>query len=158
MKPRVYIETTIPSYYYDERPELARDVARTREWWDHERQQFDCVTSVVVVQELSAQGYRNRDRAVALLKGISHLPITDEVDALSVFYRHHMLLPRRAVFDALHLALVCYHQVDVLLTWNCAHLANTSKMKHLEVLNQRAGMHPPLLVTPHELRFWEKTP
>ena len=156
MKPRVYTETTIPSYYYDQRPKLAREIARTREWWDKERLQFDCVTSQVVIQELSATGYPSRDKAIKLLKNIPHLPVTAEADALSVFYRHHLLMPKGAVFDALHLALVCCHQVDVLLTWNCAHLANTNKLKHLEVLNRRLGRDVPLLVTPDLLKYWEK--
>jgi len=39
MKPRVYIETTIPSFYHEDRQE-AFVVARrqlTREWWDKRR-------------------------------------------------------------------------------------------------------------------------
>ncbi|MBN1346926.1 MAG: hypothetical protein JXQ73_29825 [Phycisphaerae bacterium] len=47
MRPTVYIETTIPSYYLDDRPDLARDVARTREWWDQERQDYECFISPV---------------------------------------------------------------------------------------------------------------
>jgi hypothetical protein len=27
MRPTVYIETTIPSYYFDERPDFLRDIA-----------------------------------------------------------------------------------------------------------------------------------
>ncbi len=34
MRPTVYIETTISSYYFDQRPELAQDIQRTRGWWD----------------------------------------------------------------------------------------------------------------------------
>ena len=37
MKTTVYVETTIPSYYFDRRPELAQDIERTRQWWDHNR-------------------------------------------------------------------------------------------------------------------------
>ena len=38
MKPRVYIETTIPSFYHETRTEPEIVVRRkwTREWWDEE--------------------------------------------------------------------------------------------------------------------------
>ena len=51
MKPTVYIETTIPSYYCDHRPALAADIARTREWWDQERADYECFVSLVVLEE-----------------------------------------------------------------------------------------------------------
>ena len=38
MRPLIYIETTISSYYCDDRPELAADIARTRQWWEFERE------------------------------------------------------------------------------------------------------------------------
>jgi hypothetical protein len=45
--------------------------------------------------------------------------------------------------------------MDYLLTWNCKHLANANKIRHLEALNERLGLHVPLLVTPDMLRPWE---
>jgi hypothetical protein len=51
MKPTVYVETTIPSYYRDNRPAVAADIARTREWWDEERSDYDCYISAVVLDE-----------------------------------------------------------------------------------------------------------
>lgn len=42
--------------------------------------------------------------------------------------------------------------MDYLLTWNCRHLANANKVRHLEMLNQSMGLHVPLLVTPYMLQ------
>jgi len=103
MKPRVYIETTIPSYYFDERRSLAHDIARTREWWDKERSQFDCVTSQVVIDELSAEGYRNRDKALRLLREVPRLRVSGAVLDLAELYREQMLcharlLPMRSIW------------------------------------------------------------
>ncbi len=50
--------------------------------------------------------------------------------------------------DALHLALASVHRVNVLLTWNCQHLANPSKMEHIRLVNYELGLPMPLLTTP----------
>ena len=41
MKPLIYVETTIPSYHAN-CPALAADIARTGEWWDLERDAYEC--------------------------------------------------------------------------------------------------------------------
>ena len=50
--------------------------------------------------------------------------------------------------DALHLAITSYYQLDVLLTWNCRHLANRNKMGHIQMVNRELGLPMPLLTTP----------
>jgi len=37
--------------------------------------------------------------------------------------------------DAAHLAIACIHNIDYLVTWNCAHLANGEVIKKLMKLN-----------------------
>ena len=50
--------------------------------------------------------------------------------------------------DALHLALACYYKVDVLLTWNCQHIANANKFDHIRRINFQIGLPTPILATP----------
>lgn len=38
MKPIVYIETRVASYYHSAREALKHDILRTRQWWDNERE------------------------------------------------------------------------------------------------------------------------
>ena len=74
MKPTVYIETTIPSYYCDRRSELMHDILRTREWWDHEQGDYECLTSPVVVEELMRGDYPTRGECLKLVEA---LPLPD---------------------------------------------------------------------------------
>ena len=55
MKPTIYIETTIPSYYFNSRMDAELQVLGkwTREWWDEKRHEASLVTSVAVLEELS---------------------------------------------------------------------------------------------------------
>ncbi|MBI3417353.1 MAG: hypothetical protein HY043_18835 [Verrucomicrobia bacterium] len=53
--------------------------------------------------------------------------------------------------DADHLALASYHKCDMLVTWNCRHLANANKLGHVRRVNALLGLETPLLITPLEL-------
>ncbi len=52
-KPSVYLDTTIPSYLFEEREELQTFVQITRQWWTEERQHFDVYMSEETVIELN---------------------------------------------------------------------------------------------------------
>jgi predicted nucleic acid-binding protein len=151
--PRVYVETTIPSFYYEQRPQPEMVARRewTRRWWHEERQGYELVTSEAVLEELALGEYPSKDDALALVGGLPLLavepPITEIVDA----YIGRFVMPRDPGGDALHLALASYHKCDFLLTWNCRHLANANKFRHIRRVNTLLGLFIPSLVTPLEL-------
>jgi hypothetical protein len=60
-------------------------------------------------------------------------------------------MPREGLGDAAHLALASFHHCDILVTWNCRHLANANKTGHIRRVNALLGLETPLLVTPLEL-------
>lgn len=158
MKPTVYIETTIPSYYCDSRAELAKDIARTREWWDRERSQYECFISLVVLDELEDGDYATKPTCLELIGGIPLLEVDLEVAAAAEVYVAHRLMPGPPSRDAIHVALASRYRLDYLLTWNCAHLANINKAAHLEKLNAAMHLGLPRLVTPEQLRLLEDYP
>jgi predicted nucleic acid-binding protein len=155
MKPLIYIETTIPSYYCDHRPELAADIARTREWWDQERGLYECFISALVLDELAAEEYPTKADCLALVAGLPELDVTDEALEVAEVYRARGLMPREPVRDALHVALASVYRMDYLLTWNCRHIANVHKERPLEELNSRMHLTTPRLITPHLILPWE---
>jgi predicted nucleic acid-binding protein len=150
---RVYIETTIPSLYFDERRD-AKTVARrewTRTWWDRHRHEYDLVTGAPVVDELSRGEHSRKSEKLRLLENVRILRVTDAViDAVEV-YVERRVMPRDPAGDAAHLALASYYKCDYLLTWNCAHLANANKVGHIRRVNALLGLPVPQLVTPLEM-------
>jgi hypothetical protein len=64
--PLVYIETSIPSFYFETRaePEMVARRLWTRYWWDHARTGFD-LTSLAVIEELGRGNYPSRDKITA---------------------------------------------------------------------------------------------
>jgi hypothetical protein len=55
MKPKVYVETSIPSFYHEVRTEPAMIARRewTREWWSNAIDQYLLITSIAVLDELN---------------------------------------------------------------------------------------------------------
>lgn len=150
MKTRVYIETTIPSFYYTLRTDT-ESVARmswTRRWWSEFAQQFALVSSPAVVAELRRATGKTTSQRISLLKGAELLEITNHVEDIAKIYVDRLVMPGDPGGDALHLALASVHRVDVLLTWNCRHLANPNKMEHIRLVNYELGLPMPLLTTP----------
>ncbi|NJN05976.1 MAG: type II toxin-antitoxin system VapC family toxin [Rhodobacteraceae bacterium] len=149
----VYIETTIPSTYFEQRTN-ANIVARrewTRDWWDKHRQRYRVVSSVPVVDELSRGEHPLRSDKLELIKDLELLEPNDAIANIVEVYIERYVMPCDPSGDALHLALASYFRCDFLLTWNCIHLANANKLGHIRIVNTLLGLHIPQIVTPLEL-------
>jgi predicted nucleic acid-binding protein len=146
----VYIETTIPSYYFETRsaPQVIAWREVTRQWWDAYRHDYQLFTSRLVLAELARAPKGKARRAIGLLKGVELLDEPAGLRDVVEYYIEHRLMPVDAGGDAVHLALASLHSVDFLLTWNCQHLANANKVQHLAVLNGRLRVHVPVITTP----------
>lgn len=152
MQKRIYIETSIPSFYHETResPEMVARREWTREWWET-RQQYELVTSDAVFYELDRGDYPSKRDALDLLKGIPVVEIADEITDIVKAYAEHHVMPADPLGDALHLALASFHKCDFLLTWNCQNLANPNKFRHIRIINNMLGLFVPELVTPYQV-------
>ena len=88
MRMRVYIETTIPSFYYKVRsaPDMIARREWTRDWWDNQRHHYDLVTSAAVIEELSKGNYPSKEQALALISQVPLLPTVSAIDAIVETY------------------------------------------------------------------------
>ena len=85
------------------------------------------------------------------LSGIPLLDLTDAVDVVATAIMDSKLIPTKATRDAIHIGAAAVHEIDILLTWNCKHIANAAIMKALERLIINCGYEMPILCTPEEL-------
>jgi len=153
MRPKIYIETTIPSFYHEVRtePDMVARKQWTRQWWDGCRDLYSLVTSVAVLDELAKGNYPNRGVALSLVDDLPLVAVEPSVMEIVEAYIQYKVMPNDPTGDALHLALASYHKCDFLLTWNCNHLANANKFGHIRRVNVMLGLFVPALVTPLEL-------
>ena len=157
MKKTVYVETSVFSLFYDERPESRYRREITRNWWRKESRAYSLYTSYFCLEEVSNPVYPGWRRVSALARKLSLLEITDDIAGIIRAYIPNRLMPADDAGDAAHLAIASFHEVDYLLTWNCRHLANANKFDHIRTVNRRLGIMTPELVTPEQL-FREDRP
>lgn len=153
MLKRVYVETSIPSYYHEIRsePEIIAKKNWTREWWNIERYNFEIFVSEAVIFELQNGDYPTKTECLEFIKDISILEVTDEIEEIVEAYIYHKVMPKDPVGDALHLAIASYYKCDFLLTWNCTNLSNANKFNHIQIINGMLGLYNPALITPLQL-------
>ena len=134
MKPRLYVETTIPSYLVARRSRdlrLAADQETTQEWWREQRGKFEMYISETVLREV---GRGDSELAQPRLEAIRTIPMLAGAPVASELAKKLVgdVIPRTAADDAVHLALAAAHGMDYLLTWNCRHLNNPALRRPIE--------------------------
>lgn len=154
MKPRVYVETSIPGYLTARR---SRDLIATanqeltQEWWETRRDDFYLVISEFVLREASAGDPIAASNRLASIVGIPELNVTDEVGELARMLIEQIPIPKKAQLDAFHIAIAAVHGIDYLLTWNCTHINNAELRPRIEAICRSQGFEPPIICTPQEL-------
>ena len=153
VKPRVYVETTIPSFFHEVRsaPDIVARKDWTRAWWSDASSLYELVTSPAVLDELANGPVEHRDNWLDLVRHLPLLPLEPAIVTIVQAYIQNKLMPIDPSGDALHLAIASYHACDFLVTWNCRHLANANKFGHIRSVNTMLGLFVPALVTPLEM-------
>jgi hypothetical protein len=153
LKPKVYIETSIPSYLTAWRSRdivIAGNQETTKDFWAR-RSDFELFVSTFVLEEVSAGDPEAAKSRLAVLDDIPEIEITNETEIIAETLLKQALLPEKAKIDALHIATATIGGMDYLLTWNCAHIANPSLRVKIESVIRSFGYEPPIICTPLEL-------
>ena len=74
----------------------------------------------------------------------------DEVRELAKVLLAAHAIPETEPTDALHIATATIYQMDVLLTWNCRHMANPVALPKTISTIVRAGYQSPIIITPED--------
>ncbi len=154
VKPIAYIETSVISYL-TARP--SRNLVAyacqitTQDWWQRRREDFDLVTSPLVLEEASSGDSEAARQRLDILSTLDVLAIDSTIEAVAEDLVRSKLLPAKASVDALHIAVAAFHETDFLVTWNCRHLANAELYRRVADHLRINGMHPPVVCTPQEL-------
>lgn len=125
MAPKVYIETTIPSYLT---ARLSRDLLMathqqlTHVWWQDRRHEFELYISQLVINECQAGDAEMARKRIELLGGITALDVGTESLQLGRKLVTHGPLPPKAEIDAFLIAVAAANAMDYLLTWNMKHI------------------------------------
>ena len=85
------------------------------------------------------------------LTDCTFLDITPEAVKLAERSIKQNEVPRQAVEDALHSAIVAVSGIDYLLIWNFKHIATAAIRANVELVCRLNGSEPPVICSPMEL-------
>jgi hypothetical protein len=154
LRPRLYLDTSIPSYLT---ALMSRDlrVARlqriTLRWWNSWRTNFDIYISDHVSEEAARGDPEAARRRLQLLVPLKTLDDDDHSSLLHERIMKECGLPPRASTDAAHVAVASVHGMQYLLTWNHAHLVNPVFAPRITAVCESLGYQCPILCTPEQL-------
>ncbi|MEW5692807.1 MAG: type II toxin-antitoxin system VapC family toxin [Candidatus Hydrogenedentota bacterium] len=154
MKRKVYIETTIPSYYISRESHdiiIRAHQKITKNWWNNYKANYDLFISDAVSEEMSKGDIALAEKRVKLIEGITILHTSKDVERLAITYAKQFKFPKEKYFDCIHIAHTVIYQLDILLTWNCTHLANVETKIKLFNFNQKNHLKVPIICSPEEL-------
>ena len=78
-------------------------------------------------------------------------PVAVECAAPADGHARAGIVPARFKNDALHVAVAVWHRLDVVVSWNMAHLVNMRKVERINAVNERAGLPRICIHTPEEV-------
>ncbi|MFZ4526712.1 MAG: hypothetical protein ACOYOE_14585 [Chlorobium sp.] len=88
MKSTVYLDTTIPSYLFDERESIRLHIEVTRKWWNEESHNYDVWASEATLDEISEGHYQKKQELLTFVTGIPLLmPDAQIVDIAQIYLK-----------------------------------------------------------------------
>lgn len=154
MRQRVYLETTVVSYW-TARPSrdllVAAHQEATRELWPKLAGDFETYVSALVYEEAARGDADQAQMRLAAIKPFRMLEIDDESRGVAQKIIAGRGIPQEYPEDALHVAVAAVNGMDVLVTWNFAHLNNPLTRTVIRGVLEDGGYACPEICSPEEL-------
>lgn len=154
MSMKVYCETSFISWLVSRpsaNPDSAVRQAYTRKWWEERAGESDLYVSGFVVRE-AAEG--DKEQANLRIAEVAKMGMLDgdreEVRMLADALIRYHAVPATEATDAFHIATAAVYGMDILLTWNCKHMANLVTLPKTASVIARAGYECPKILTPKD--------
>jgi hypothetical protein len=123
----------------------------TERWWATTKTSVDAYVSGYVLEEIGAGDLIAAQERIETIQNIPGLPSSPAIPQLARYLLQGGGLPAEAELDALHIAIAAFYAMDILLTWNCTHIANPVQLPVIRGLCSAQGYKLPESVTPFEL-------
>lgn len=153
-KPTVYLETSVISYYVGKPSRDLITLAHqhlTVMWWEKALSKVEGYVSEFIMSEVAKGDPLASKKRLEVCNQFPVLATTPDLESLSEIYFKSLGIPEAAKLDAYHIACATIFNLDYLLTWNCAHIANAVMKKRIEKINRSFGFETPVICTPEEL-------
>lgn len=154
MKKRVYLETTVVSYFTAKPSRdlmIAGHQEATRELWLKIFAEYETYISALVYEESSRGDPEQAGKRLAAINSLRNLDVDQEARDLADKIIAGRGIPKEFPEDALHIAMAAVNGMDVFITWNFSHLNNPFTRRSIQRLIENEGYRCPEICSPLEL-------
>ena len=147
---KIYLDTSVLNAYLDDRDTSRMEI--TKEFWNR-LDQYEVFVSDVVIEEIKeTPDPTRRNNLLELAKDFVRLSCeSGEIDSLAREYVRRGIIPAKHIEDALHIAIASVSSIDVLVSWNFAHIVKLKTKREVNVVNIFLGYSQLELVEPSML-------
>ena len=149
-KETLYLDTSVPSAYYDERAKDRKEA--TLRFWKEVLPNYQGYISEITVEELEdTKDLALRKKLKKLIKSFKELKINEEIRDLAKVYIEKEIFPERYIDDALHVAITSFYEISYLVSWNFEHLVKVKTRRWVNSVNILEGFKEIEIISPQEL-------
>jgi len=136
MKTKLYLDTSVPSAYYDTSKPVRQLV--TQKWFENEAASYELYISILTIEELN--NLKNAQKLLninELLGGfdIKVLQISDKAIELGNEYIKKGAIPPSEPEDAYHIAIATINGIEALASWNFKHIVSINPIRKIHEIN-----------------------
>lgn len=152
--PTIYLETSIICHLTD--PPSHNPITRacqqlTQLWWHTRCDPAQTFISDFVQEEIEAGDPLRAMQRITAAQHLVSLQKHQEIESIEELLISGGGLSAKAGWATSHIACATFRRCDILLTWDCTHIANAQKLRLLRMLVNDGEYLLPDLVTPFEL-------
>ncbi len=152
MKRKVYIETSVISYFVADMSENIRISGHqlaTHDFWKL-LPEFEVFISDTVVEETSKGDEKKVQKRLRTIRDFPVLDIDEETQKLAIKLVREKAIPEKCPEDALHIAVAAINEIEFIITWNFKHINNPFMMRKISDVVTNAGYPMPITCSPEE--------
>ena len=140
-KPKLYLDTSVPNAYYDEKNLYRQEI--TRHFW-LKLKEYQILISDLVIREMEATGDEKlRENLINLVKDFESLSAkSEEIRILSEEYVSRGVIPVKHIEDAIHIAVATINSADILVSWNFEHIVKLKTKREINAVNVLLEYNP----------------
>jgi len=156
-KQKIYLETTLFNYYFDEDRENHPDTVRL--FKDIAAEKYEVFTSLYVIDELEKAPEEKREKMIVIIKcyGITALALNDEAERLADIYVEQGIIPLKFRTDGVHIAVAAVNDLDMIISMNFQHIVKRKTKIGTGSINVLNGYRAVEIYTPMEVNDYENT-
>ena len=156
-KPKIYLETTMFSFYCEERtaPLYLEHKALVHRVFELIRSGvYEPYTSPYATKEITNEPRQSKREIMQSLIsdcGITVLPVTEEIERLAALYIQEKAISPAWATDAAHIATAAYNGLDFIVSLNFAHIVRPWTIEKVRLVNARENYRAVGIYKPAEV-------